>query len=64
MQNRFTSPVFLGTVGMFILFVMKTWGLFAPLGLTADSFNEGWAIILALVAIISAANNPTDKGNF
>lgn len=62
--NRFLSPVFLGACGAFLLFVLKTWGLLTWMGLTPDSFKEGWALLLALIAAFAAANNPLSRKKF
>ena len=60
-KNRWTSPVFLSAVGVALLFVLKVSGLLEWLGITANDYNDVWAIATGLYLSFAAYNNPTNK---
>jgi len=63
-QNRFKSPVAWGATIALVLFILKTYGLLQPIGLTEDSFQELTTLVFAAATAFGILNNPTDKDNF
>jgi uncharacterized membrane protein len=63
-KSRWRSPVAWGSVATLILFVLKNYGLLAPIGLTEESFNELTILIFAVVTAFGIFNNPTDKEHY
>ena len=64
MQNRFRSKAAWASVATLVLFTLKTYGLFAPIGLTEDSFKELTTLIFAVALAFGVFNNPTSKDSF
>lgn len=64
MRNRFRSPVVWASIAALVLFVLKTYNLLAPVGLTEDSFKELSTLIFAALTAFGIFNNPTDKNSF
>jgi uncharacterized membrane protein len=64
MRNRLKSPVAWAAVVTLVLFVMKTFNLLAPIGLSEDSFKELTSLIFAVLAAFGIFNNPTDRDSF
>lgn len=64
MQNRFKSKAAWAAVAALILFIMKNYGLLAPLGLTENSFKELTTLIFGAVAAFGFFNDPTNKEGF
>ncbi|HWQ89986.1 MAG TPA: holin [Desulfitobacteriaceae bacterium] len=63
-QNRLKSPVAWGAIVALVLFILKTYGLLGPLGLTEYSFKQLTTLIFATATAFGILNNPTDKENF
>ena len=63
-QSRWRSKVAWGAVAALLLFVLKNYGLLAPIGLTEESFNELTMLIFAVVTAFGLFNNPTDKEHY
>lgn len=63
-QSRWRSPVAWSAVAALILFLLKNYGLLAPIGLTEDSFKELTALIFAVLSAFAFFNNPTSKDSF
>jgi uncharacterized membrane protein len=64
LQNRFKSPVVWTSLFALILFILKNYGLLAPLGLTENSFNELTNLIILVLVGFGILNNPTNGGEF
>ncbi len=64
MRNRWKSPVVWASIAAVILFILKTYNLLAPIGLTEDSFKELTTLIFAALTAFGIFNNPTDKDRF
>lgn len=62
--NKMKSPVVWGGLGTVVLWGLKTSGKLTSLGLTPESFQEGWNIITAAAIGILALNNPDDRAKF
>jgi uncharacterized membrane protein len=63
-QSRWRSPVAWSAMAALVLFVLKTYGLLAAIGLTEDSFKELTMLIFAVLSALAIFNNPTDKEGF
>ena len=63
-QSRWRSKVAWGAVAALLLFMLKNYGLLAPIGLTEESFNELTMLIFAVVTAFGLFNNPTDKEHY
>ena len=63
-QNRLKSPVVWTALTTLVLFILKNYGLLAPIGLTEDSFKELTTLIFGLATAFGILNNPTDKDSF
>jgi len=63
-QSRWRSRVAWSAVIALVLFVLKTYGLLAPIGLTEESFQELTALIFAVLSAFAIFNNPTNKESF
>ena len=64
MQNRFKSKTAWLAVAAFILFILKTYGLLTPIGLTKTSYKELTTLIFGVVAAFGFFNDPTNKDGF
>jgi uncharacterized membrane protein len=64
MQNRFKSKAAWVAVATLILFVLKTYGILAPIGLTETSFRELTTLIFGVVTAFGVFNDPTNKDGF
>lgn len=62
-QSRFKSKVAWTSIAALVLFILKNYGLLAPLGLTEQSFSDLVTLILAVAIAFGVFNNPTDKNN-
>lgn len=63
-QNRLKSPVAWASLAALVLFILKSYDLLAPIGLTEDSFKELSALIFAVATAFGILNNPTSKDTF
>lgn len=63
-QNRFKSKAAWVAIVTLLLFVLKTYGLLAPIGLTEDSFKELTTLVFAVLAAFGIFNDPTNKEGF
>ncbi|HWQ88663.1 MAG TPA: phage holin [Desulfitobacteriaceae bacterium] len=63
-QNRFKSPIAWGALIALVLFVLKTYSLLQPIGLTEDSFKELTTLIFTAATAFGILNNPTSKDEF
>ncbi|HEY9059356.1 MULTISPECIES: holin [Pseudobacteroides] len=63
-QSRWRSPVAWSAVVALVLFVLKNYGLLAPVGLTEDSFKELTALIFGVLSAFAFFNDPTSKDSF
>lgn len=63
-QNRIKSKAAWVAVVALLLFILKTYGLLAVIGLTEDSFKELTTLIFAVLAAFGIFNNPTNKEGF
>lgn len=64
LQSRWKSPVAWAALAALVFFVLKTYGLLAPIGLTEESFKELVTLIFAALAAFGILNNPTNKDGF
>jgi uncharacterized membrane protein len=64
MQSRLKSPMVWTAIFALMFFVLKTYGLLAPIGLTEDSYKELTTLLFAVLTALGIFNNPTDKENF
>lgn len=60
-QNRFKSKAAWVTVAALLLFILKTYGLLAPIGLTEESYKELTTLIFAVFTAFGIFNDPTNK---
>lgn len=63
-QNRFKSKAAWAAVGTLLLFILKTYGLFVPIGLTEDSFKEFTTLAFTVLTAFGIFNDPTNKEGF
>lgn len=63
-QSRLKSPVVWASLASLVLFILKTYGLLAPIGLTEESFKELTALIFGAATAFGILNNPTSKDTF
>lgn len=63
-QSRWQSPIVWGCLGALLLMVLKNWGLLQFIGLTPDSFNELWTLVIAFLAALGVINRPDVKNKF
>lgn len=63
-QNRFKSKTAWVAVAALLLFILKTYGLLAPIGLTENSFKELTDLILVVLTAFGIFNDPTNKEGF
>lgn len=64
MLTRFKSPIVLASISALLLFLLKNYGLLAPIGLTEESYKTLTTLVFAVLASIGFLNNPTDKTKF
>lgn len=62
--NRFRSPVVWASLGSLILWILKSSGKLAVLGLDAESFNTGWNLMTGVLIAIGIINNPESQDKF
>lgn len=63
-QNRLKSKAAWVAVGALVLFILKNYGLLAPIGLTEESFKELTTLIFSVLTAFGIFNNPTNKEEF
>ena len=63
-QSRWKSPVAWAALAALVLFILKTYGLLAPIGLTEDTYKELITLVFGALAAFGILNNPTDKSGF
>lgn len=63
-QSRWRSPVAWSALAALVLFILKTYGLLTPIGLTEDSFKELTALLFAALTAFGIFNNPTNSEGF
>jgi uncharacterized membrane protein len=63
-QSRWKSPAAWASLAVLVLFILKTYGLLAPIGLTEDSFQELTALIFTSLTAFGIFNDPTTKDHF
>lgn len=63
-QNRFKSMASWAAVAALVLFILKTYGLLAPIGLTEDSYKELTTLIFSVLTAFGIFNDPTNKEGF
>ncbi|GAB6157844.1 hypothetical protein JCM39194_10440 [Desulfotomaculum varum] len=63
-QSRWRSPVAWSALAALVLFILKTYGLLAPIGLTEDSFKELTTLLFAALTSFGIFNNPTSRDSF
>ena len=63
-QSRWRSKGAWVSVAALVLFILKTYGLLAPIGLTEDSFQELTTLIFAVAVAFGVFNNPTNSEGF
>lgn len=64
MQNRLKSKTAWVAVVALVLFILKTYGLLTPIGLTEESYKELTTLLFAALAAFGIFNNPTDPDSF
>lgn len=64
MQNRFRSKAAWVSVAALVLFILKTYGLLRPIGLTEESYKELTSLVFAVLAAFAFFNYPTNKEGF
>lgn len=60
-QNRFKSKAAWVAVAALLLFILKTYGLLATIGLTEESYKELTTLIFAVLTAFGIFNDPTNK---
>ena len=60
-QNRLKSKAAWVAVAALLLFILKTYGLLAPIGLTEESYKELTTLIFAVLTAFGIFNDPTNK---
>ena len=63
-QNRFKSKAAWVAVAALMLFILKNYGLLAPVGLTENSFKELTNLIFSVISAFGIFNDPTTKDSF
>ena len=63
-QSRWRSKAAWASVAALVLFILKTYGLLEPIGLTEDSFQELTTLIFAVAVAFGIFNNPTNSDGF
>ena len=63
-MERLKSPVFQVAILTNLLFIFKTFGLFANIGIDEIEYQELVTAITVIVNLIAGANNPLDKEKF
>ena len=63
-QERWKSPVAWSALVAVVLFVLKTYGLLEPIGLSESSFKELTTLLFAALAAWGIFNNPTSRDRF
>jgi len=58
------KPVAWSALAALVLFILKTYGLLAPIGLTEDSFKELTTLVFAALTAFGIFNNPTNSEDF
>ena len=64
MQNRLRSKVAWVSIAALLLFILKNYGLLAPIGLTEDSYKKFTDLIFGALTAFGIFNNPTDENGF
>ncbi|WP_294185058.1 phage holin [uncultured Clostridium sp.] len=60
-QNRFKSKAAWVAAAALMLFILKTYGLLAPIGFTEESYKELTTLIFAVLTAFGIFNDPTNK---
>ena len=60
-QSRWRSKAAWSALLALVLFILKAYGLLAPIGLTEESFKEMTVLLFAVLAAFGIFNNPTSK---
>lgn len=63
-QSRWRSKVAWSAVAALVFFVLKNYGLLAPIGLTEESFNELITLVFAVLSAFAIFNDPTNQDGF
>lgn len=63
-QSRWRSPVAWSALAALVLYILKTYGLLAPIGLTEESFKELTTLLFAALTAFGIFNNPTSRDSF
>lgn len=63
-QSRWRSKAAWVSVAALVLFILKTYNLLSPIGLTEDSFKELTTLIFTVAIAFGVFNNPTSKDRF
>lgn len=63
-QSRWKSKAAWGAVAALVLFVLQTYGLLEPLGLTEGAFNKIFTLLFAALTAFGIFNDPTNKRGF
>ncbi len=62
--TKLKSPVVLGSIAVLIFFILKTYNVWAFIGLTQESGAQFWQLILSVLVAFGILNNPDDKTKF
>jgi len=54
--KRFLNPQVITSLSMLLFFILKTYGLLAPLGLTPDSYKELTSLVAAVLISMGIYN--------
>jgi hypothetical protein len=63
-QNRFRSKAAWAALIVFIGCVLKTYGLFKPLGLNPESYKESTDLLMVVAGAFGIWNNPESSDQF
>lgn len=63
-QNRFASKTAWVAVAALVLFILKNYGLLAPLGLTEEAYKQLFDLVMAVLVAFGVFNNPTNSEGF
>ena len=63
-QNRFKSKAAWAAAAALLLFILKTYGFLAPIGLTEESYKELTTLIFTALTAFGIFNDPTNNSNF
>jgi uncharacterized membrane protein len=63
-QSRWKSIAAWTSLAALVLFILKTYGLLSPIGLTEQSYQDLTTLLFAVLTAFGIFNNPTDKDGF